>query len=120
MFQYMFFCDTAHELFIMLLLSSADFFQSFLFQKIILGRLSECQAVLIQIFWSRSGFKLRLSADDKVTASKERVKLYPYHNWALLRENPSTVFPTKRDSNQPAQLQRLARKLKFCLLQVLM
>ena len=29
-------------------------------------------------------------------------------------KNLSLEFPTKCDSNQPAQLQRLARKLKFC------
>ena len=34
--------------------------------------------------------------------------------WALTRQNLSLGFPTKWDSNQPAQLQRLARKLKFC------
>ena len=33
--------------------------------------------------------------------------------WALLRENLSLGFPTKSDSNQPAQLQRLARKIKI-------
>ena len=33
--------------------------------------------------------------------------------WSLTRENLSFGFPTKCDSNQPAQLQRLARKLKF-------
>ena len=36
------------------------------------------------------------------------------HNiWASPRENLSLGFPTKRDSNQPAQLQRLAKKLTF-------
>ena len=34
-------------------------------------------------------------------------------NWALSRENLSSEFPTKPDSNQPAQLQRLARKVKI-------
>ena len=33
--------------------------------------------------------------------------------WAAVRENLSSVFPTKRHSNQSPQLQRLARKLKF-------
>ena len=33
--------------------------------------------------------------------------------WASSRENLSSGFPTKRDSNQFPQLQRLARKLKF-------
>ena len=33
--------------------------------------------------------------------------------WASSRENLSSGFPTKRVSNQPAQLQRLARKLIF-------
>ena len=33
--------------------------------------------------------------------------------WAATRENLSSGFPTKRDSNQPPQLERLARKLKI-------
>ena len=37
--------------------------------------------------------------------------------WAPTRENLSSGFPTKWDSNQPAQLKRLARKLKFRLYQ---
>ena len=35
--------------------------------------------------------------------------------WASSRENLSSGFPTKRDSNQSPQLQRLARKKKFHL-----
>ena len=35
--------------------------------------------------------------------------------WASLRENLSLGCPTKQDSNQSPQLQRLARKLRFCL-----
>ena len=35
--------------------------------------------------------------------------------WAGMRENLSSGFPSKRDSNQSPELQRLARKLKFCL-----
>ena len=35
--------------------------------------------------------------------------------WASSRENLSSGCPTKRVSNQSAELQRLARKLKFCL-----
>ena len=34
---------------------------------------------------------------------------------ASRQENLSLGFPTKSNSNQPAQLQRLARKMKFCL-----
>ena len=37
---------------------------------------------------------------------------------ASSRENLSSGFPTKRVSNQSPQLQRLARKLQFHLLQV--
>ena len=33
--------------------------------------------------------------------------------WASTRQELSSGFPTKRDSNQSPQLQRLARKLKF-------
>ena len=35
--------------------------------------------------------------------------------WASSRQNLSSGFLTKLDSNQPAQLQGLARKLKFRL-----
>ena len=35
--------------------------------------------------------------------------------WALSRENLSSGCPTKRVSNQFPQLQRLARKMKFCM-----
>ena len=35
--------------------------------------------------------------------------------WAATRENLSSIFPEKRDSNQPAQAQVLVRKLKFRL-----
>ena len=38
--------------------------------------------------------------------------------WTLSRENLSSGFLTKGDTNQPAQLQGLARKLKFHLQQV--
>ena len=38
--------------------------------------------------------------------------------WASTQQNLSSVFPTKRVSNQSLQLQRLARKLKFHLQQV--
>ena len=34
---------------------------------------------------------------------------------ASMQQNLSSGFPTKRDSNQSPQLQRLARKLKFRL-----
>ena len=33
--------------------------------------------------------------------------------WASRQQNLSSGFPTKRVSNQPLQLQKLARKLKF-------
>ena len=39
------------------------------------------------------------------------------YNWASSRQNLSSRYSTKRDSNQSAQLQRLARKLKFRLWQ---
>ena len=38
--------------------------------------------------------------------------------WTSARQNLSSGLPTKRDSNRSPQLQRLARKMKFCLLQV--
>ena len=36
-----------------------------------------------------------------------------YSIWATSQQNLSSGFPTKRDSNQSPQLQRLAKKLKF-------
>ena len=46
-----------------------------------------------------------------------KVNLDPYNdNWASSRENLSnlsSVFPTKRDSNQSPQIHRQARKMKF-------
>ena len=38
--------------------------------------------------------------------------LYFGNNWALRQQNLSLRFLTKKESNHPAQLQRLARKLK--------
>ena len=38
-----------------------------------------------------------------------------YHIWASSRQNLSSGFTTKGDSNQSPHLQRLARKLKFRL-----
>ena len=35
--------------------------------------------------------------------------------WASSRQNLSSGFPSKRDSNRSPQLQRLARISKFCL-----
>ena len=40
------------------------------------------------------------------------------YDMGLVATTLSSGYPTKSDSNQPAQLQRLARKLKFRLLQV--
>ena len=44
---------------------------------------------------------------------KEVIFMHDTNIWASLRQNQSSGFPTKRDSNQSHQLQRLARKLKF-------
>ena len=44
-----------------------------------------------------------------------KVALMAHDNWAPTRENMSLWFPTKRDSNQSSQLQKLARKWKVCL-----
>ena len=42
----------------------------------------------------------------------------PLHNWTFTQQNLSSGFKSKGDSNQSPQLQRLARKLKICLMQV--
>ena len=65
----------------MLLLSSGDFFQNQLFQKILSGTLSECQTVWIQIrtdillvlIWVQTVCKCNQQT-TKVAASMERVK----------------------------------------------
>ena len=49
------------------------------------------------------------------TDPEERFSRDHAHNWASSRQNLSSGFPTKQDSNRTAQLQRLARKLKFHL-----
>ena len=50
---------------------------------------------------------------DAVPVFLEKVSIT--RMWASSRENLSSGFPTKRDINQSPQLQKLARKLKFCL-----
>ena len=40
------------------------------------------------------------------------------YKWVSLWQNLSSGFPTKQGSNQSPLLQRLARKLKFCLKEV--
>ena len=40
---------------------------------------------------------------------------HDFDEWVSTWENPSSGFSTMQDSNQPAQLQRLARMLNFCL-----
>ena len=67
-------------------LSSADFFQNYLFQKILSGTLSECQTVWIQVrtdilsvlIWVQTVCK-GYQQTTKFTASKERVKTTPYN-----------------------------------------
>ena len=64
------------------LLLSAQFFQNKLFQKILLGTLSECQTVRIQIgtdvmsvlVWVQTVYKIYQQM-TKVAASKERVRV---------------------------------------------
>ena len=46
---------------------------------------------------------------------KEKSEKYGYIIRASLRETLSLGFATRVDSNRPAQLQRLARGLKFCI-----
>ena len=40
---------------------------------------------------------------------------HDFDKWVSTWENPSSGFSTMQDSNQPAQLQTLARMLKLCL-----
>ena len=53
------------------------------------------------------------AGNDKFASNK--FHLAPDTNWASSRENLSSGCPTKRDSNQSPQLQRLARKLRLHL-----
>ena len=57
------------------------------------------------------------SMDGKTVIWKSK-HLNPQNIWASLWENLSSGLPTKWDSNQSAQLQKLARKLTFRLQQV--
>ena len=50
--------------------------------------------------------------------SCNRYSNYCHIIWALSQQNLSMRFPTRPCSNQPPQLQRLARKLKSCLKKV--
>ena len=52
-------------------------------------------------------FKLTLLKLIRVLQDDDKVK------WAATRENLSSGSPTKRDSNQSPQLQRLSRNLNF-------
>ena len=45
--------------------------------------------------------------------SLETEKIHMTIMWASTRQNLSSGFPKERDTNQSAQPQRLARKLKF-------
>ena len=60
--------------FLMLLLSSADFYQNFLFQKILSGTLSNCQIVWIQIRTKLGQNCLLRLYTDNIAANNERVK----------------------------------------------
>ena len=64
--------------------------------------------ILIKVH-QKSSFKALLTRDRKTIFQTI---------WAVTRENLSLGFPTKRDSNQSDQLQRLARNLKIYLWQV--
>ena len=55
----------------------------------------------------------RLSQAISVILKFRREWILPYINWAATRENLSSGFPTKWDSNQRAKLKRLARIVKF-------
>ena len=82
-------------------------------------RIINCQSLLRQGIWS---FTSTISITDaRLTTPrncdrniKTISKSLHASRWAPTQENLSSRFLTKSDSNQPAQLQRLARKLKFC------
>ena len=63
-----------------------------------------------------------LAGQEMVTLSVAETEILerkkPYDIWASSRQNLSSGFPTRPCSNQPALLQRQARKLKFCLKKV--
>ena len=64
--------------------------------------------------WPPSSVKMVVSLQYLLILN-EKPYLVTYTIWASTRENLSSGFPAKRDSNHSPQLQRLARKLKFCL-----
>ena len=69
-----------------------------------------------------AGSLLRTSSSyiwGKIIGNKAHLLVSTGIIWASSRKNLSLGFLTKRDSNQSPQLQRLARKLKIRLYQVL-
>ena len=57
-----------------------------------------------------------VTTDDESTVTRANISQTTdpvRNNWASSQENLSLGFPTKWGSNRPAQLQRLARGLKF-------
>ena len=61
---------------------------------------------------------VKLSQADSLISLSNLVSEKTISIWASTRQNQSSGFPTKQDSNQSPQLQRPARKLKFNLKQV--
>ena len=59
------------------------------------------EAAELEVLWSLSPF-LQLALIG-----------YCYNNWAVTRENRSSGFPTRSDTNRPVQSQKQARSLKF-------
>ena len=68
--------------------------------------------------WNKVRFWLLLPISSKMLTAVTLIFFLQYYladKWASTRQNLSSGFNTKRDSNQSPQLQRLARKLKFPL-----
>ena len=64
-----------------------------------------------------------VSLDMLIIRGKNELSIWGKWNWIIKlsgpqREDRFSGFPAMQDSNQPTQLQRLARMLKFCVEQV--
>ena len=60
-------------------------------------------------------FRLKCLSFIRQDSYTYNIEKFTFHIWASSRENLSWRFPTKRDSNQSSQPQRLARNLKVHL-----
>ena len=67
-----------------------------------------------KVYYQLLGIHMQRKSITSITDFVQSIVL-PYKIWAETRQNLSSGFLTKPDSNQSPQIQRLARILKFLL-----